>query len=112
MSIFLGISIKVALNYEYIPNLVPIESVKNKHFDYIVIGAGTAGTVLSYKLTKYSNYTVLLVEAGGQNLKEINIFYFKYFFVFINQGIFNWLSVVPLASTLMQGTAMDWKYDK
>lgn len=85
----MGIGLKLLFDFEYIPNLVPIESVANKHFDYIIIGAGTAGSVLSYKLSKHSNYTILLIEAGG---------------------IFNGLSTVPIASTLMQGTEMDWRF--
>lgn len=109
-----GIALRFALDFEHIPNLVPIESVKNKYFDYIIIGAGmsvnlhnpqgrsrvthtklftfagTAGSVLSYELSKHSNYSVLLIEAGG---------------------IFNGLSsVVPIMSTLMQGTGMDWRF--
>lgn len=109
-----GIALRFALDFEHIPNLVPIESVKNKYFDYIIIGAGTsvnlhnpqkrsrvthtklftfagtAGSVLSYELSKHSNYSVLLIEAGG---------------------IFNGLSsVVPIMSTLMQGTGMDWSF--
>lgn len=91
MAIFVGISLKLALDFEYIPNLISVENVKNKYFDYIVIGGGTAGSVLSYKLTKHSNYTVLLIEAGG---------------------VFNWLSVIPIASTMMQGTKMDWRFDE
>lgn len=84
---FVGIGLRLAFDFEHIPNLVPIESVRNQHFDFIIIGAGTAGSVLSFELTKRSNFSVLLIEAGG---------------------IFNAFSIVPLASTLMQGTEMDW----
>lgn len=35
-----GIGLKWILDFEYIPNLVSVESVKSKHFDYIIIGAG------------------------------------------------------------------------
>jgi FlaA1/EpsC-like NDP-sugar epimerase len=71
----IAIGLRLVFDFERIPNLVPIESVRNKYFDYIIIGAGTAGSVLSYKLTKHSNYTVLLIEAGG---------------------VFNGLSIVPI----------------
>jgi choline dehydrogenase len=84
----IGIGLKLIIDFEYIPNLVPVESVENREFDFIIIGGGTAGCVLSYHLTKYSNFTVLLIEAGG---------------------IFNGLSIIPLLSTFMQGTRMDWK---
>lgn len=85
----IAISFRLLLDFEYIPNLVPIESVKNKYFDYIIIGAGSAGSVLSYELSKHSNFTILLIEAGG---------------------IFNGLSTVPILSTLMQGSEMDWRF--
>jgi len=84
-----GIGLRLAFDFEHIPNLVPVESVRNKYFDYIIIGGGTAGSVMAYELSKHSNYSVLLIEAGG---------------------VFSGLSIVPIASTLMQGTQMDWTF--
>ena len=53
------------------------------------VGAGSAGCVIASELSEVPNITVLLIEAGGY---------------------FNWLSTVPLAAPMMQGSSVDWAY--
>jgi len=59
-------------------------------FDYIVVGAGSAGCVLADRLTASGRYRVLLLEAGGHDRNvwiHIPLGYGKLF----NNPKFNWL---------------------
>jgi choline dehydrogenase len=60
------------------------------HYDYIVIGAGSAGCVVANRLTEDSETSVLLLEAGNPDTKpEIQI---------------------PLECTNLPGSEVDWGY--
>src|ERR1700746_1261847 len=63
---------------------------KQNAYDYIIIGAGSAGCVLAARLTEDLHSRVLLLEAGGHDkAKEIHI---------------------PAAFSKLYKTAVDWNY--
>jgi choline dehydrogenase/4-pyridoxate dehydrogenase len=39
--------------------------VSRKHYDYVIVGAGSAGCTLAYRLSKDAGASVLVLEAGG-----------------------------------------------
>ena len=67
-------------------------------FDYIVVGAGSAGCVLANRLTADGKYSVLLLEAGGSDLNFwiwLPIGYGKTFY----KSSVNWMyHTAPVAS--------------
>lgn len=58
-------------------------------YDFIVVGAGSAGAVIASRLSEISNWTVLLIEAGGDETE---------------------LSDIPSLAGFMQLTELDWKF--
>ncbi|XP_046684793.1 glucose dehydrogenase [FAD, quinone]-like [Homalodisca vitripennis] len=60
-----------------------------EEFDFIVVGAGSAGSVMANRLTEVEGWKVLLVEAGGNPTKT---------------------SEVPGLFGALQNTGIDWQY--
>ncbi len=59
-------------------------------YDYIIVGAGSAGCVLAYRLSENPQNKVLLIEAGGKDSKlEIHI---------------------PAAYTKLNRSSVDWAF--
>ncbi|XP_037521468.1 glucose dehydrogenase [FAD, quinone]-like [Rhipicephalus sanguineus] len=59
------------------------------HYDYVIVGGGSAGCVLANRLSADPTRTVLLIEAGGME---------------------NAFAQVPLFAPLLIGDRFDWKY--
>ncbi|PPQ80124.1 hypothetical protein CVT25_001423 [Psilocybe cyanescens] len=64
----------------------------SKTYDYVIVGAGTAGLVLASRLTENPSITVLVLEAGGDDAN--------------NTGI----STPFLAASITPNTSLDWNY--
>ena len=62
----------------------------NSTYDYIVVGAGSAGAVLAARLSEDEGKSVLVIEAGNEDT--------------------NILPHVPFMGALYQNTSLDWSY--
>ncbi|KAJ8730241.1 hypothetical protein PYW07_017279 [Mythimna separata] len=58
-------------------------------YDFIIVGAGTAGSILANRLSEIEEWSVLLLEAGGDPPIE---------------------SEIPRLATSLYGTEFDWQY--
>jgi len=58
-------------------------------YDFIIVGAGTAGCVLANRLSEVLNWKVLLIEAGGKE---------------------NYIMDIPLTAQWLQFTEANWRY--
>ncbi|XP_015112865.1 glucose dehydrogenase [FAD, quinone] [Diachasma alloeum] len=68
--------------------VVPRRELQSR-YDFVIIGGGSAGCVLANRLSENANWTVLLLEAGGDETI---------------------LTDVPLFFPTLQHTALDWQF--
>lgn len=60
-----------------------------EEYDFIIVGAGTAGCTLANRLTEVPEWKVLLIEAGGQE---------------------SFIMDIPMLASFLQFTSANWKY--
>ncbi|GJQ78191.1 hypothetical protein Trydic_g2521 [Trypoxylus dichotomus] len=76
--------------WNYDPETHPVNVDKVlKEYDFIVVGGGSAGAVVASRLSEISNWTVLVLEAGGDE---------------------NEISDIPSMCGYIQMSEMDWMY--
>lgn len=64
------------------------EPSETKTYNFIIVGGGTAGSVLAYRLTENPHFNVLLIEAGGTETQ---------------------LTEVPYIHQIWRDSRLDWK---
>ena len=91
--ILMLVGITAVIMYQWMMNSGPVyinTFSQDVEYDYIIVGAGSAGCVLANRLTEHPNTTVLLLEAGPVDTKaEIH---------------------VPVAWSHLINTEVDWYY--
>ncbi|XP_028172924.1 glucose dehydrogenase [FAD, quinone]-like [Ostrinia furnacalis] len=65
------------------------QKLLNEKYDFVIVGGGSAGSVLANRLTEIEGWNVLLLEAGGHETD---------------------ISDVPLLSLYLHKSKLDWKY--
>ncbi|KAL0570570.1 hypothetical protein V5O48_011389 [Marasmius crinis-equi] len=68
-----------------------IDDLKNTTYDFVIAGAGTAGSVLANRLSEDGKYQVLVIEAGVDNANIQNI-------------------IVPFLGPTAVNTVVDWNF--
>lgn len=70
-------------------NIHDLEDISNKEYDFIVVGGGSAGSLVAAELAKDKKSEILLLEAGGTA---------------------STLHDIPLIAPMLQRTHCDWQY--
>lgn len=69
--------------------IVSSQAAHDPDYDFVIIGAGSGGSVLANRLSEVDDWRVLLLEAGGEEI---------------------FLTDIPLLAPLMHITDYNWGY--
>ncbi|KPJ02587.1 Glucose dehydrogenase [acceptor] [Papilio xuthus] len=61
-----------------------------EEYDYIIVGAGTAGSLIAHRIATETNFTFVVLEAGGRSYPLLEI---------------------PFIGPLLHGSIYDWQYE-
>ncbi|KAJ8730349.1 hypothetical protein PYW07_017387 [Mythimna separata] len=59
-------------------------------YDYIIVGSGTAGSIIAHRLATETNYTFIVVEAGSRSHAFLE---------------------APVLGPFFHGSILDWQYE-
>ncbi|XP_056636991.1 glucose dehydrogenase [FAD, quinone]-like [Diorhabda sublineata] len=80
-------------NNSFLVNVNDSETYDYGTFDFIVVGAGTAGTLLTRRLTEVTGWKILLLEAGNDGNNFTNIPFMN---LYTRNSEYNWgITTVP-----------------
>ena len=88
VAVLLGWGLKVISDVD---SRLPLATTLNASYDYIIVGAGSAGAVLASRLSEQSDVTVLLLEAGDDDRGQ-------------------WRFRHPILAQTAFKTSADWEY--
>lgn len=85
-----SILLNFALSYQALRNLeFPDYYVTNgEEFDFVIVGAGSAGSALAARLSEMDKFKILLIEAGGPEVPAVSI---PSFFALLQLLGYTWL---------------------